>query len=94
MDAYINFCRNMWTLLTAIIKTVFDLINAIWSNSALRQWICDSIAESPWPVYLIAFAILSLGGGIALTKRDRRQLWRAADTFCTVRDMSRWFRQK
>lgn len=94
MDAYIDFCRNMWTLLTAIIQTAPDVVSAIWSNSALRQWICDSIADSPWSVYLIAFAILSLGGGIALTKREQRQLRRAADTFCTVRDISRWFWQK
>ena len=94
MDSFINFCYSMWDLCIAVIQTLCEIAEYVWSNSALRQWICDSIADSPWPVYLIAFAILSLGGGIALTKRDRRQLWHVADTFCTVRDMNRWFRQK
>lgn len=74
MDAFLNFCLSMLRLFIAAIQTLFEVVQYFWSNSELRQWICDSIAESPWPVYLVALVILSLGGGVVLTKGERRQV--------------------
>ena len=94
MVAFFDFCHGVFTLFITVIQTMFEIVECIWSNPELRQWLCDSIAESPLPLFIIVFVAVSLGGGISLNKSECRQLWRAADTFCTARDISRWFRQK
>ena len=94
MEAYIDFCRSMWVLLIAAIDVIFEAAKFVVSNPELRQWICDSIADSPVPVFLLLLMILVASGWYDPAQHELRKIWRAADTFCTARDISRWFRQK
>ena len=94
MEATINFCLSMLRLLIASIEVLFEIAKSVLSNPELRQWICDSIVDSPVPVFLLLLMILVASGWYDPAQHELRKIWRAADTFCTARDISRWFRQK
>lgn len=94
MDALINFGHSLWTLFIAAGQALFEIAQCVWSNAELCQWICDEIADSPLVIYVIAAFVITGLGGLALTKREQRQIRHAAEFFCDARDFTRWLRRK